>query len=255
MTMALSTLVVDDEPLARDGLRGLLEEDPEIGAIHEATDGPGALAAIAARRPDIVFLDVQMPGMDGFAVVRALAEPRPIIVFVTAHDRYAVRAFEINALDYVLKPVTRERFRRTLTRAKASRLVPADDRGRQMQAVLDALTPGRYVSRLAVPTTAGRIAFVGVETIDFIQAAGNYAEIHCGQTRHLLHTTMGTLEDALDPEMFVRVHRSAIVNRSRIAALEPALHGEYHVILRSGVQIKSGRTYGERLRALKTNPF
>jgi two-component system, LytTR family, response regulator len=253
--MRLTTLIVDDEPLARDGLRLLLADDPDFAEIHEAANGPEAVAAIRDRRPDLVWLDVQMPEMDGFAVLEQVGVAQlPAVVFVTAHDRYAIRAFEINAIDYLLKPVTAERFQRALDRAKA-RLQSADDMRLQIRALLDTVaSPSRYVKRLAVRAT-GRTIFVDVDDIDWMQAAENYVELHIAGATQLLHVAMSTLQRSLDPEQFLRIHRSLIVNVRRIQAVEPALHGEYVVLLKSGVRLQSGRTYHEAIKALLANPF
>jgi two-component system LytT family response regulator len=255
--MPLTTLIVDDEPLAREGLRMLLGQDPEVTAIHEAKDGREAVAAILQRRPDLVFLDVQMPEMDGFQVVQEVgAENMPAVVFVTAHDRYAIQAFEINAIDYLLKPVTEERFAQTLERAKA-RLNPAEPESssRQILSLLETIaSPRRYLKRLAV-RSAGKTVFVDVEEIDWIEAAENYVQLHAGRTSHLLHVAMTTIEKSLDPEIFLRIHRSLIVNVKKIRELEPAMHGEYVVTLQNGVRLQSGRMYNEKLKTLSANPF
>ena len=255
--MPLTTLIVDDEALAREGLRLLLSQDAEVSAIREARDGREALASIQSLRPDLVFLDVQMPEMDGFAVLEAVrAEPMPAIVLVTAHDRYAIKAFELNAIDYLLKPVTEERFARCLARAKARiRSGSIDDANRQIMGLLEALaSPRRYVARLSVRST-GRIVFVDVESVDFVRAAENYVEIHVGRVHHLLHVPLNTLEEALDPAKFLRIHRSTIVNTKRIREVRLGAHGEYLVTLEGGAQLQSGRSYSDRLRALCTNPF
>ena len=255
--MRWTTLIVDDEPLAREGLRLLLAEDADVAAIHEAKDGREAVAAIRKARPDLVFLDVQMPEMDGLAVVREIgAERMPAIVFVTAHDQYALRAFEINAVDYLLKPVTRERFAQAFARAKARlETQPAGEASRQILTLLETLAaPHRSVKRLAV-RSAGKTVFVEIGDVDWIEAAENYVKLHAGRASHLLQVAMNTLEQSLDPDCFVRIHRSIIVNIGRIKELEPALHGEYVVTLESGVRLRSGRTYHEKLRALTGNPF
>jgi two-component system LytT family response regulator len=255
--MPLTTLIVDDEPLAREGLRLLLSIDPDVSAIREARDGREAVAAIREFSPDLLFLDVQMPEMDGFAVVRNIgAEHMPAVVFVTAHDQYAIRAFEINALDYLLKPVMEERFVKTLARAK-SRISSraAANSSQQIISLLETIaSPRSYLKRLAV-RAAGKTEFVEVEDIDWMEAAENYVEVHAGRTTRLLHVTMNALEKSLDPENFLRVHRSVIVNVGRIKNLEPDAHGEYAITLRDGVRLQSGRTYSGRLRALMNNPF
>jgi two-component system LytT family response regulator len=255
--VGLSVLVVDDEPLAREGLRGLLAGDPAVAEVREASDGRAAVAAILERRPDLVLLDVQMPELDGFGVVREIgAERMPPVVFVTAHDRYAIQAFEVSALDYLLKPVTADRFAQALARAKA-RLGerPGEDASRQILYLLETLAqPRRHLKRLAV-RAEGRTVFVEVADLDWIEAAENYVKLHSGRAHHLLQVAMSTLERALDPEIFVRVHRSAIVNVGRIKHLEPLVHGEYAITLASGARLRSGRTYHEKIAALAANPF
>jgi two-component system, LytTR family, response regulator len=199
--MTLRTLIVDDEPLAREGLRMLLAEDPEISAVHEAKDGREAVAAIRQAPPDLVFLDVQMPEMDGFSVVQEIGADRmPAVVFVTAHDQYAIDAFEVNAIDYLLKPVTRERFAQALARAKAR--LPAQaapEESRQILSLLETLAaPRRQLKRLAV-RTAGKTLFVDIDDVDWIEAAENYVRLHVGRASHLVHVALGTLEKSLDP--------------------------------------------------------
>ena len=259
--MPFTALLVDDEPLAREGLRMLLARDPDVSAIHEAKNGREAVEAIRAIRPDLVFLDVQMPEMDGFEVARDVgAEQMPAVVFVTAHDKYAIQAFEINAIDYLLKPVTEERFAKAIARAKShlepsSSDGPADERSRQILSLLETIaSPTRSLKRLAV-RSAGKTLFVDIEDIDWMEAAENYVQLHAGRAEHLLHVTMNTLEKSLDPELLLRIHRSVIVNVRRIKELQPVMHGEYVVTLANGVRLQSGRMYNEKLRSLAANPF
>jgi two-component system LytT family response regulator len=255
--MPFTTLIVDDEPLAREGLRMWLSADAEVSAIQEARDGREAVAAIRQTRPDLVFLDVQMPEMDGFSVVQEVgAEYMPAVVFVTAHDKHAIQAFEINAIDYLLKPVTQERFAQALARAKQRlQLHPADETGRQIIGLLETIvSPRRYLKRLAV-RSAGKTVFVEVEDVDWMEAAENYVQLHCGRANHLLHVPMNTLEKSLDPEIFLRVHRSTIVNTRRIKELQPGVHAEYVILLQNGTRLRSGRTYHDKLSALAANPF
>jgi two-component system LytT family response regulator len=253
--MPLTVLIVDDEPLAREGLRMLLARDPEISAIFEARDGREAVLAIRGSAPDLVLLDVQMPEMDGFAVVRTIGvEHIPNVVFVTAHDQYAIQAFEINALDYLLKPVVEERFVKALVRAKNRiRSRAGADADRQIKGLLESIaSPRTHLKRVAV-RSAGQISFVNVADIDWIQAAENYVELHVGSARHMLHVTMNAVEKSLDPGMFVRVHRAVIVNLGRIGTLQAGTHGEYLITLRDGMRLQSGRAYSDRLRALINN--
>jgi two-component system LytT family response regulator len=254
--MRLTVLIVDDEPLAREGLRILLADDPEITAVQEAKNGREAVQCVREGRPDLVFLDVQMPEMDGFSVVGEIGpEQMPAVVFVTAHDQYAIRAFEINAIDYLLKPVTGERFVQSLARAKARLSTREPQESRQILSLLETIaSPRRYLKRMAVQS-AGKTSFIGVEDVDWIRAAENYVELHVAQARHLLLVAMNTLEKSLDPETFVRIHRSLIVNLHRVKEIQPASHGEYVLLLHSGVRLQSGRTYHERVKALIANPF
>ncbi len=255
--MPLTALVVDDEPLAREGLSMLLARDPDITAIHEAKNGREAVTAIQDLHPDVVFLDVQMPEMDGFQVVTEVgAENMPAVVFVTAHDQYAIQAFEISAIDYLLKPVTQERFARALERVKARAPArPGDDTSRQILSLLETVaSPRRYLKRVAV-RSAGKTVFVDAQDIDWMEAAESYVQLHTSRSSHLLHVAMNTLEKSLDPEMFLRIHRSLIVNVTRIKELRPALHGEYVITLENGVRLQSGRVYSDKVRALTSNPF
>jgi len=252
--MRLKVLIVDDEPLAREGVKLLLDGDSDV---MEARNGREAIAKIRDEKPDLVLLDVQMPRVDGFAVIAAIgADKMPAVIFVTAHDQYAIRAFEISAVDYLLKPVTEERFRVAFERA-TRRLATAveGDSTRQMLTVLDAISnPRKYLSRLAI-RSGDRTIFVAMGAVEWIEAAQNYVRVHAGQSTHLLHVPMNTIETALDPAHFVRVHRSYIVNVERVKQLWTLPHGQYVVELSSGERLQSGRTYGEKIRTLLSNPF
>jgi two-component system LytT family response regulator len=251
----LTTLVVDDEPLARDGLRMLLAEEPTVATVLEANGGREAVTVIRNKRPDLVFLDVQMPEMDGLSVVKEIGADRmPAVVFVTAHDQYAIQAFELNAIDYLLKPFTRARFAQTLFRARM-RLKSADETNRQMMAFLETIaSPRRYLQRLAI-RSAGKTSFVNLEDVHWIQAAENYVELYTGTGPHLLRVRISTLGASLDPEVFLRVHRSLIVNVHQIKELQPAFHGEYTIVLQSGKRLQSSRTYNEQISNWASNPF
>ncbi len=254
--MSLKALLVDDEPLAREGLRDLVSRDAEFAIIHEARDGREAVAAIQTLRPDLMFLDVQMPEMDGFSVLREIGVMAPVTVFVTAYDRYAIDAFEFNAVDYLLKPVTSDRFAVALARAKKRlRSGQPDEVSRRILLFVEQLAaPRRFLERIAV-RSAGKTVLVDVDEIRWIRAAENYAELNVGRTAHLLHVTMNALERSLDPAVFVRIHRSIIVNIGQVRELRPILHGEYILTLRDGARMKSSRSYQERMRALASNPF
>jgi two-component system LytT family response regulator len=255
--MQLKVLVVDDEPLAREGMKLLLGRQPQVGPVSEARNGREAVALIREQKPDLVFLDVQMPRTDGFAVVHTIgAERMPPVIFVTAHDQYAIRAFEIAALDYLLKPVTEERFaaafKRALNRLRGG---SHEDVTRQVLTMLDAVAnPPRQLERFAV-RSGERTLFVAVDEVDWIEAFQNYVRLHAGATTHFLHVPMNTIETVLDSGRFLRIHRSHIVNLRRIAQLWSIAHGQYVIELKSGQRLQSGRTYGERIRHTLTNPF
>jgi two-component system LytT family response regulator len=253
----LKILVVDDEPLAREGLRMLLAEDPYTAGVIEARNGPEAVRLIEEQRPDLVLLDVQMPRMDGFQVIDAVGAVRmPAVIFVTAWDKYALRAFEVNAIDYLLKPVHEDRLRSALERTRA-RLVSEPEgaaTGRMLSLLESIAHPRNYLKRLAI-RLAARTIFVDTEEVDWISAAENYVEVHVKDKNYLLHVPIGTLEAALDPATFLRVHRSAIVNISRVRSLTPATHGQYVMALESGAQVQSGRAYSDAVRALTVNRF
>jgi two-component system LytT family response regulator len=253
----LSVLVVDDEPIAREGLKLLLGRQPQVESVLEARNGREAIALIREQRPDLVFLDVQMPRTDGFAVVHAIgAERMPPIIFVTAHDQYAIRAFEIAAIDYLLKPVTEERFELAFKRA-IGRLRDAshEDATKQLMAMLDAIAnPPRQPERFAVRSGENTL-FVPINEVDWIEAFQNYVRLHAGPATYLLHVPLNTIEGVLDSNRFLRIHRSYIVNVRRIAQLWSIAHGQYAVELKSGQRLQSGRTYNERIRRALTNPF
>jgi len=248
-------LIVDDEPLARERIRALLAGDSEVEILGECASGEEAVRAIRAGRPDLLFLDVQMPGMDGFETLAAAAaaEPGrvPAVVFVTAYDRHAVRAFEVHAQDYLLKPFDRARFTAALERAKAA-IASAHGGGvtERLAELLDGRERARRTLRRLVIHSAGRILFLGVSEIDWIEAAGNYARIHAGAESHLYRETMRELESKLDGEEFLRIHRSTIVRVDRIRELRPWFHGAFVVVLRDGTELQSSRGFSGRLRAL-----
>jgi two-component system, LytTR family, response regulator len=249
-------VLADDEPLVRERLRTLLAPHPEFALAAECGDGAAAVEAIGALRPDLVFLDVQMPELDGFEVVEALPEARlPAIVFVTAFDEYAVRAFEVNAVDYLLKPLREERFETALARvaarlARAPEAEAASAADGELRALVADLRARQGLAERFVVRQGTRLTFVRPEAIDWIDAAGNYVRLHAGGRAHLLRLTLKAVEARLDPDRFVRVHRSAIVNLERIVAVEPWFHGEYVLTLADGARLTASRSHSARLRAL-----
>ncbi|HNV75563.1 MAG TPA: LytTR family DNA-binding domain-containing protein [Gemmatimonadaceae bacterium] len=272
--MPIRVLVVDDEPIARRRVRRLLRLEPDVDVIDEVGSGGEAIAAIKQERPDLVLLDVQMPDVDGFGVVGALgAEQMPPTIFVTAFNEYAVRAFDVNAIDYLLKPYDPERFRSAFQRARSHlERISSAEQGRKIRALLEqvlgedrtsaaladrpaqpmggqaAMPRTRFLDRLMVKHD-GRVFFVKVSDVDWFEASGNYVRVHTGKVSHLIRETMHHVEAQLDPSMFVRIHRAVIVNIDRIKELQPWFAGDYVVILRDGRQLKLSRTYREHLQS------
>lgn len=249
----IRVLLVDDEPLARDMLREMLQGDAEVEIVGESCNGREALETIRAENPDLIFLDVQMPEVGGFEVLAALGkEKAPYVIFVTAYDQYAVRAFEVQALDYLLKPFDQERFDVCWQRARAQ--IARDRNGggggmdQRILALLQELKPGSaYLERLVIKT-AGRIYFLDTKEIDWIEAEGNYVSVHSGKKSHLLRETITSLESQLDPKKFVRIHRSSIVRLNFIKELQPWFHGEYRVILQDATQLTLSRNHRDKLQ-------
>ena len=231
----IRTVIVDDEPLARTNLAVLLRLDPEIDLVVECESGAQALAEIRKLKPDLVFLDVQMPECDGFDVLELLGgELPPAVVFVTAYDQYALRAFEAGALDYLLKPFDDARFGRALTRAK--------------QRISQGRVAPRVLDRLAIKGVGG-ILFVKIQEIDWIEAADYYACLHVGSKSHLLRRSMSELDQELDASVFCRIHRSTIVNLHRVRGLAPHEDGEYEVLLENGTRLPLSRRYRKTLES------
>ena len=253
--MTLRTLIVDDEPLARERVRMMLGMHDDVAVIGEVGDGQQAIDAIRQERPDLVFLDVQMPSVDGFGVLRALeGEIMPHVVFVTAYDQYALRAFEVHALDYVLKPFNAERFSQALQHARAAIAKRDDVEGSvdkvRLRSLVASLTAEQREKQRIVVKSSGRVFFVKVDDIDWIEAEGNYVRLHMGAQSHLLRETMKGMESVLDTSQFIRIHRSTIVNADRIRELQPLFHGEYAVILRDGTRLVASRGPDNRLKKL-----
>ncbi len=249
----IKTIIVDDEPLARDRLRSLIASQPDVDVVAECANGLDAVAAIQAVKPDLVFLDIQMPEMDGFAVLESIGTAEmPVIVFVTAYDSYAIKAFEVHAMDYLLKPFDRSRFEVSLDRAKASiRQGKFGDLSRQLMSLLQAARPSwarsdRGVDRLVLKS-GGRVYFLRVEEIDWIEAAGNYVRLHAGKETHLMRESLSSIEERLDRNRFIRIHRSTIVNIERVKELRPLFHGDYEVVLQDGARVTLSRSYRDRL--------
>jgi two-component system LytT family response regulator len=246
----IRVLLVDDEPLAREMIREMLKDDAEASVVGECVNGREAIEAIQEHDPDLIFLDVQMPEIGGFEVLEALKSVHvPHVIFVTAYDQYAVRAFEVHALDYLLKPFDRERFDSAWRRAKAHILSTRNgEMDQRILAILEELKAGsKYLERLVIKS-GGRVFFLDTDDIDWIEAEGNYVSVHTGKKSHLLRETISSLEAQLDPKKFLRIHRSSIVKIDRIKELQPWFHGEYRVILLDGTQLTLSRNYRENLQ-------
>lgn len=258
MSKTIRTIIVDDEPLARRNLRLLLDKDPQIEVLEECRNGREAIKAINSLSPDLIFLDIQMPEIDGFDVL-ARVDPDHIqaLIFVTAFDKYALKAFDVHALDYLLKPFDDERFRHALERAKTQIEAREIDRlSKRLLALLadreserrEARQEPNYLTRVMIKAS-GRVTLLKVHEIDFIEADGNYAKLHVGRKAHLLREKMHDLEARLDPAKFVRIHRSVIVNLDRIKEMHPHFNGDYIVVLEDGRQLRLSRTRRENLEA------
>jgi two-component system LytT family response regulator len=253
MIAQIRTLIADDEPAARDAMAQLLAEDPEIDLVAASQDGPATLAAIRSHEPHLVFLDVQMPGCDGFAVLRQLQGVLPAVVFVTAHDRHALQAFDAHAVDYLLKPYDDERFHTALARAKQR--VRAGRLGEALRPLLEGLAHASSPRPRIMVRKDGRVTVIDARDIDWVEADGDSVRIHVGKMIHVKRDTLTAFEQLLDPVTFVRVHRSTIVNVERIVALEPYFKGEWVLILQDGAKLKLSRQARPRLAAALGRDF
>jgi two-component system LytT family response regulator len=256
-TNRIRALIVDDEPLARERIAGMLKRDEDIEIIGSCGNGREAVAAVQKHAPDLLFLDVQMPEMDGFQVLEKIDPERmPLVIFVTAYDKYALRAFEVYALDYLLKPFDKDRFQKALIRAKSQIHHRSEsDFQQQVLALLeDMKIKPQSLNRLAVKS-GGRIFFLRADEIDWIEAEGNYVRLHVGKESYLLRETIGSMEEQLNRRKFLRIHRSTIVNIDRVQELQPWFHGEFRVILRNGQALMLSRTHREKLQELLGKPL
>ena len=249
--MKLRVLIAEDEPLGRERLRSFLEAEDGIEIVAECINGTEAVKAIREMEPDLVFLDVKMPELDGFGVLEAIPGPRPAIIFVTAYDQYAVRAFEANAIDYLLKPFDQIRFKTAFRRARERLRGP----NRSNQTVSEMLASFREgtnrLERLTVKS-GKRISILKTADIDWIRAADNYTELHVGNATHLLRMTIGTLAEQLPPQ-FVRISRSLLINLTRVAEIHPKSHGDFLILLEDGTQLPASRSHRQNVMKLLKN--
>jgi two-component system, LytTR family, response regulator len=250
--MKYTALIVDDEPLARRSIRKFLKACPEFEVVGECGDGEAAVGAILSQRPDLVFLDIQLPELDGFDVIRGVGKHEmPVTIFVTAYDRYALQAFEAHALDYLLKPFSENRFRDALQHATRA-LEAGRQRGpnQQLARLLEQMTKKQdYLERIPVPSK-GRFLFLHVRDLDWVEAEGNYLRLHSNGVSHLVRGNMNDMERKLDPARFMRIHRSTIVNLQRIREVQPWFHGHHRVVMNNGQELKLSRYQKDKLRAL-----
>ena len=246
---SIRTLIVDDEPMARERLAGLLAQEADVEIVAQCADGREAVSAIQQLSPELVFLDVQMPGLDGFGVIEQIGVDRmPMVVFVTAYDEHALQAFEVHALDYLLKPFGRDRLRQCLDHARHYRdRSRAGDLGRSLLALVQDFRPEQKKPDRLVVKSGGRVFFVRTDDIEWIEAAGNYVRLNLKDQSHLFRETMTQMEARLDPQRFVRIHRSRIVNTDHITELQPWFNWEFVVVLHNGTQLRLSRGYRERL--------
>lgn len=247
--MSLRALVVDDEELARRRVRELVTAHDALEFAGEASNGAAALDLLVDLRPDVLFLDIEMPELDGFEVLQALEEDAlPLVVFVTAYDRYAIDAFEVGAVDYLLKPITDERFRAAVERVQ--RRIAHEAPPQQLRAVAERLEHARGYARRFVARRGGRHYFVPVDELTWIEADGNYLRLHTSDGSHLVRRTLKEAEARLDPQQFVRIHRSLLVAIDRIRTIESGDSGEYVVTMQDGTRLQASRSYNARVRAL-----
>lgn len=248
--MKTRVLIADDEPLARERLRMFLSVEPNVEVIGEAASGREAVELISTLKPELVFLDVQMPERNGFEVLKEVpAEARPAVIFVTAYDQFAVKAFEVHAIDYLLKPFDKARFQEALRRGLDALTRKPAELHEQLSALLADLRPRAQAPERIAIKTEGRVVFVNVNEIDWVEAADNYVGLHVGKESHLLRETMTSLESRL-PKPFLRISRSTIVNTERIKELQPLFHGDYAVILKDGTKLTLTRGYRDKLQEL-----
>lgn len=253
LRLKIRTLIIDDEPLARERIRSLLSEEADFEILAECGDGPTAVAAIRQHEPDLIFLDVQMPGMNGFEVLGELRNARmPLVIFVTAYDQHALKAFEVHALDYLLKPFKQGRFKETVQRARQTLTNrQAEEVSRNLLELISQAKPRpEHLTRIAIKNN-DRVLFVKVELIEYMESAGNYVVLHAGKENHVLRETLTALEEKLDPKQFLRISRSTLVNVNAIRELQPLFKSEHAVLLHNGKQLTMTRGIREVQEFLK----
>jgi two-component system LytT family response regulator len=252
--MKIRTLIVDDEPWARKRIAALIRREGDIELLGQCCGGAEAISKIVELAPDLVFLDVQMPEVDGFDVVEAVGPERmPLVIFATAYEKYALKAFDANALDYLLKPFDEDRFQKALDRARLHLSLGEATAIPSLRGLLESLDRNRRGLRRLVVKSGSRSIFLKTTEIDWFEASGNYVSLHVGKDEHLIRDTINSLETKLDADQFVRIHRSTIVNLDRIRELQPWFRGEQVMVLKDGTQLNVGRAFRHRLRQFLVN--
>ncbi len=257
MVQKIRTLIVDDEPLARQKIRTFLKNEPDVEILGECSSGVAAVEVVRKKSPDLMFLDIQMPGMDGFGTLQAIgADQIGAVIFVTAHDKHALRAFEAHALDYILKPFDRKRFQNALSRARMQiELNRGGQVNHQLRSLLEELMTEKKEPKRIVVGNARNILVLRCDEIDWVKAEGNYVCLHVGSKSYLHRETVSNMEEKLDRRLFARIHRSTIVNVERIKHLQPLFHGDYNVTLTNGVRLTLSRNYRAQLEQVLGQPF
>jgi len=254
----IRAIIIDDEPLAREKVNLFAAGEPDIEIVASCSNGHEAIASYNRFKPDLLFLDIQMPEIDGFEVLQRLSSNGlPGIIFITAYDEFALRAFEFHALDYLLKPYNRERFQKSVAHARTilQSTIEAETTSEQIKALLNSIQQrSNKLERLIVKTN-GRTIFLRIDEIDWVEAAGNYVKLHVGNESHLIRETMNGLEQQLNPQQFIRIHRSTIINIEKIKELEPYFNGEYKVILNNSTQLILSRNYRENFTNVLGKPL
>ncbi len=254
----IRAIIIDDEPLAREKVQLFAASEPDIEIVDVCTNGHEAISSFNTYKPDLLFLDIQMPELNGFEVLQQLpTNPLPGIIFITAYDEFALRAFEFHALDYLLKPYDRERFQKSVAHARATlrSTTETETTTQQIKLLLNSIQQNSNKLERLIVKTNGRIIFLRIEEIDWMEAAGNYVKLHVGNETHLIRETMNGLEQQLNPLKFIRIHRSTIINIEKIKELEPYFNGEYKVILSNNIQLILSRNYRENFTTVLGKPL
>lgn len=254
----IRAIIIDDEPLAREKVQLFAASESDIEIVDTCSNGHEAFTSIKTYKPDLLFLDIQMPELNGFELLQQLeTNPLPGIIFITAYDEFALRAFEFHALDYLLKPYDRERFQKSVAHARIAlrSIEETETTTQQIRLLLNSIQQSSQKLERLIVKTNGRIIFLRIEEIDWMEAAGNYVKLHVGNETHLIRETMNGLEQQLNPLKFIRIHRSTIINIEKIKELEPYFNGEYKVILNNNAQLILSRNYRENFTTVLGKPL